>query len=112
LGGAKPAEVLLEACGSEGRAHWLSAAVSHRLGALSPKEAAVVLAAAQGTEDKEIADRLGCSLSTVRTLWQRVYRKTGSVSRRKIIADLWNDAMRLAAESFQDARDKSGTSEE
>ncbi|MEI2454893.1 helix-turn-helix transcriptional regulator [Lysobacter firmicutimachus] len=61
---------------------------------LSPMERSVLLAAARGAEDKQIAATLGCSISTVRTLWQRVYQKTGLTSRRKLIALLWAEAVR------------------
>jgi DNA-binding NarL/FixJ family response regulator len=57
----------------------------------------VLLAAACGAEDKEIAEKLGCSVSTVRTLWQRTYRKTHELSRRMLIAQAWKEACRMAA---------------
>lgn len=60
---------------------------------LSPKEVAVLLEAALGAEDKEIAFALDCSISTVRTLWQRIYVKAGSVSRRKILSVVWQQAL-------------------
>jgi DNA-binding NarL/FixJ family response regulator len=61
---------------------------------LSPMEQSVLIAAARGAEDKQIAASLGCSISTVRTLWQRVYQKTGLTSRRKLIAKIWSEALR------------------
>lgn len=67
---------------------------------LSPTERAVLLAAARGAEDKEIADELGCTLSTVRTLWQRTYKKTHTASRRRLIAAIWVHAFSLASRHF------------
>lgn len=61
---------------------------------LSPMEQSVLLAAARGAEDKQIAASMGCSISTVRTMWQRVYHKTGLHSRRKLIAKIWSEAVR------------------
>jgi FixJ family two-component response regulator len=53
---------------------------------LSPKERAVILAAARGAEDKEIAADFRC------TLWQRSYKKTHTSSRRRVIAAPWDKA--------------------
>lgn len=75
----------------------LSEAARRVYALLSPREVAVLLAAAQGAEDKEIAVQLGCTLSTVRTLWQRMYRKTQATSRRRLIATLWEKACHLAS---------------
>jgi DNA-binding CsgD family transcriptional regulator len=61
---------------------------------LSPMEQQVLLAAVRGAEDKQIAAALGCSISTVRTLWQRVYQKTGMTSRRRLIATIWTETVR------------------
>ncbi|WP_057918350.1 helix-turn-helix transcriptional regulator [Lysobacter antibioticus] len=61
---------------------------------LSPMERSVLLAAVCGSEDKQIAALLGCSISTVRTMWQRVYHKTGLTSRRKLVATIWSEAVR------------------
>ncbi|MGH8083130.1 MAG: response regulator transcription factor [Lysobacter sp.] len=61
---------------------------------LSPMEQSVLIAAARGAEDKQVAALLGCSISTVRTLWQRIYQKTGLHSRRKLIARIWSEALR------------------
>lgn len=72
---------------------------------LSPKERSVLVAAARGAEDKEIAATLGCTLSTVRTLWQRTYKKTRTSSRRQLIAALWGEACRVASLSFIERHD-------
>jgi DNA-binding CsgD family transcriptional regulator len=85
---------------------WLVAAVAQSFSTLSPRERAVLLAAARGAEDKEIAAKLGCSVSTVRTLWQRTYRKTRELSRRMLIARAWKEACRMASLSTFQRRDK------
>jgi|GEM_PF-3572444 len=72
---------------------------------LSPKERSVLVAAARGAEDKEIAAALSCTLSTVRTLWQRTYKKTRTSSRRQLIAALWGEACRVASLSFIERHD-------
>lgn len=59
-----------------------------------------MLAAARGAEDKEIAAELRCTLSTVRTLWQRSYKKTRTASRRRLLAALWEEACQRACRHF------------
>jgi DNA-binding NarL/FixJ family response regulator len=76
----------------------LSDGAGNRYARFSPRELAVVVEAALGAEDKEIAVALGCSVSTVRTMWQRVYRKAGSPSRRQIVASVWQEALRTASD--------------
>jgi DNA-binding NarL/FixJ family response regulator len=88
---------------------WLVAAVAKSFSTLSPRERAVLLAAARGAEDKEIAAELGCSVSTVRTLWQRTYRKTRELSRRMLIARAWKEACRIASLSTFQRRDVAST---
>lgn len=72
----------------------LRSAVRATYARLSPREHAILLAALGGAEDKEIAAALGCSISTIRTLWQRIYQKTGLISRRKLIANVWEEVVR------------------
>jgi DNA-binding CsgD family transcriptional regulator len=79
---------------------WLADAARALYPELSPKEQAVILAAARGAEDKEIAADFRCTLSTVQTLWQRSYKKTHTSSRRRVIAALWDKACQLAACHF------------
>lgn len=83
----------------------LNEAARHVYGMLSPREVAIVLGAARGSEDKEIAAQLGCTLSTVRTLWQRVYRKTQTSSRRRLIATLWEEACYLGGPTIPNGLD-------
>lgn len=78
----------------------LSVAASMKYPLLSPRERAVLVAAALGSEDKEIAADLGCSISTIRTLWQRTYRKMREPSRRRLVALIWEEACRLASVSI------------
>ena len=85
---------------------WLTTAADTIYAALSPKEQAVLLAAARGSEDKEIAAELGCTVSTVRTLWQRTYKKTHIASRRRLVAAIWEKACELAALSFLERHDR------
>ncbi len=73
-------------------APYLTRALSSLHATLSPKEQAVALAAARGSEDKEIASELACTLSTVRTLWQRIYKKTHTTSKRRLISAIWDEA--------------------
>ena len=84
----------------------LSAAAEAKYGLLSRMEHVVLLAAAQGAEDKEIAAQLCCSISTVRTLWQRTYKKTRMTSRRQLIATIWQEALRLARLSSNERHDE------
>lgn len=79
---------------------WLADAARALYSELSPRERAVMLAAARGAEDKEIAAELRCTVSTVRTLWQRSYKKTHTSSRRRLIAALWERACLLASCHF------------
>ncbi|MEI9942393.1 MAG: LuxR C-terminal-related transcriptional regulator [Pseudomonadota bacterium] len=83
-----------ETTSSQVGAPYLSQAIKSLHSALSPKEHAVALAAACGAEDKEIASELACTLSTVRTLWQRIYKKTRTTSKRRLISEIWNEACR------------------
>jgi DNA-binding NarL/FixJ family response regulator len=85
---------------------WLNTAADTIYAALSPKEQAVLLAAARGSEDKEIAAELGCTVSTVRTLWQRTYKKTHIASRRRLVAAIWEKACELASLSFLERHDR------
>lgn len=48
---------------------------------LSPRERAVLGCAADGCSDKEIAGKIGCAISSVRTHLKRVFRKLGVHSR-------------------------------
>jgi DNA-binding CsgD family transcriptional regulator len=52
----------------------------------SPRQAQIVSLVAEGRGDKEIAERLGVSVSTVRTHLQRLYREIGVHSRSRAVA--------------------------
>lgn len=53
---------------------------------LSPRESQTLTFAAVGLTDKEIAVRLGVSLGTVRTYWERLNHKSGAVNRAEAVA--------------------------
>jgi len=55
---------------------------------LSPRESEVLAAAAWGLQNKEIAARLGCELSTVITYWSRIFEKAGFHSRNEVLASM------------------------
>ncbi len=52
----------------------------------SDRETDVLCFAAQGMTDKEIALRGDVALSTIRTYWERIRRKTGTLSRTHAVA--------------------------
>lgn len=53
---------------------------------LSDRERQIVRLGAKGLTDKEIADRLAVSITTVRTYWIRLRRKLGASNRAQAIA--------------------------
>jgi PAS domain S-box-containing protein len=53
---------------------------------LSPREQEIITYAAAGEIDKEIADRLGVSVASVRTYWERLRTKLGAANRTHAIA--------------------------
>lgn len=55
--------------------------------ALSPAELEVMRFLADGFRDREIADRRGCSRSTVNTILRRVYNKLGVHNRSLAVAE-------------------------
>lgn len=64
-----------------------------KIGILSRQEVAVLVAAASGYEDKEIAEALHISYSTVRTIWSRLIGKMRVTSRRHAVARLLEAAL-------------------
>jgi DNA-binding NarL/FixJ family response regulator len=56
---------------------------------LSPQETRLVLVAAGECTNDEAAEQLGCSPSTVRSYWARVFQKTGRRSARDVLALLF-----------------------
>ena len=68
---------------------WLPIAAATIYAALSPKEQAVLLAAARGAEDKEISSRTRLHGFNSVALWQRTYKKTHTASRRRLVAAIW-----------------------
>lgn len=62
---------------------------------LSRRERQVILLAARGLADKEIARELGLSIGTVGTLWSRIRSKIGHYNRtglvvRALLGEEWN----------------------
>ncbi len=53
---------------------------------LTPKENEILLLAAEGKTDKEIAQRLGVTRGTIATHWTRMRERTGAVNRAQVIA--------------------------
>lgn len=56
--------------------------------ALSARETAVLVLTVEGLSDKEIADRLGCSRSSISTYWCRIFSKTGSRPQRAVLSHI------------------------
>lgn len=52
----------------------------------SPREREVLLLAAEGRSDKEIAERLGVGRGTVVTYWSRLRERNGAVNRTQAVA--------------------------
>src|SRR6187431_872265 len=53
---------------------------------LSPQEMRVVEGALRELSNDEIADELGCSSSTVRTYWARIFQKVGCTREHHVLA--------------------------
>jgi DNA-binding CsgD family transcriptional regulator len=53
---------------------------------LSPQEARLLHAALRELTDKKAATELGCSPSTVRTYWARIFQKVGCTRQRDVLA--------------------------
>jgi len=60
---------------------------------LSFQETRLLVAAAREATNEEAAGELGCSPSTVRTFWTRIFEKTGRRSARDVIALLFRFAV-------------------
>lgn len=52
----------------------------------TPREREVLLLAAEGRTDKEIAERLGVTRGTVVTYWRRLRERTGAINRAQAVA--------------------------
>lgn len=61
---------------------------------LSEREAAVLQAATDGAQNKEIAAALGCAPSTVVTYWRRIFTKTSCRSRHEVLSALLRSHLR------------------
>ena len=69
---------------------------NHRL---SPQEMRVVAGALRELSNDEIAQELGCSSSTVRTYWARIFEKVGCSREHHVLARI----ARFASQSTRDA---------
>lgn len=58
-----------------------------RKSGFTPRQAEIVDLIAGGMADKEIARRLGVSVSTIRTHLQRLYREIGAHNRAQAVAE-------------------------
>jgi len=63
---------------------WIAAFVQKNQ--LSPQEIRVVEGALRELSNDEIADELGCSSSTIRTYWTRIFQKVGCSRERHVLA--------------------------
>lgn len=61
---------------------------------LSPRESQVVQLSAEGKSRREIAAELGCEPATVATHWNRILRKTGLPTERRVVSAAWCHALR------------------
>ncbi len=55
---------------------------------LTPRELEVLFLAANGKVDKEAATELGVTLGTIRTYWERINQKLGTMNRTHAVAIL------------------------
>jgi DNA-binding NarL/FixJ family response regulator len=62
-------------------------------GTLSPRQLEIIRLIANGQSDKEIAKRLGISVTTVRTHLQRLYRDCSLRNRAEAVGLLWRMTM-------------------
>ncbi len=69
-------------------------------GELSPRQTQIMGLAAEGMTDKEIALRLGLSVGTLRSHWDRMRMRMGVVSRSAIIARVAEDRRQAIVEEM------------
>jgi DNA-binding NarL/FixJ family response regulator len=63
---------------------------------LSPGQARVVRLILQGRKDKQIAQRLGLSVATVRTYLGRIFTRLGAADRVELVLLVWAVSRELA----------------
>lgn len=56
---------------------------------LTPKQSRIVKHTALGWSLEEIADDLGCAVSTLKGYWKRIHDKTGLRARREVVSAAW-----------------------
>jgi DNA-binding NarL/FixJ family response regulator len=64
---------------------------------LSPRESEIVQLTTQGRSRSEIAIKLGCEPATVASHWNRILRKTGLPTQRRVVSAAWCHALRRPA---------------
>jgi DNA-binding CsgD family transcriptional regulator len=72
------------------------------LDSLSDRESQIVLMAAVGMSDREIADLLQISSGTLGTYWSRIRQKSGFRKRTEALAAFWRRHGTLDVESIED----------
>src|SRR5580658_1275876 len=76
-------------------------AESTAIGEAPKREEQVLVLAARGLTDKEIAIRLGISPDTVGTYWRRILAKYQAASRTEVVAKYAEDRSKAAVENLQ-----------
>lgn len=71
----------------------------------SQRELQVLLLAAEGMTDKDIATHTNLSAGSVRTYWERIRTKAGTRSRAEAVAKALRAAYEAAAEQLREAND-------
>lgn len=74
---------------------------STTIGEAPKREEQVLVLAARGLTDKEIAIRLGISPDTVGTYWRRILAKYQAASRTEVVAKYANERSKAAVENLQ-----------
>ncbi len=69
-------------------------------GPLSPRQRQILLLAAEGLTDRQIAGRIGLGEGTVRTYWERIRARLEARSRSEAIARVLGDEYRSAMEEL------------
>lgn len=76
------------------------------IAALSRQEQLILSLAGQGLADKEIANKIGISMGTVRTYWQRMRDKTNARSRSEILSQCLHSTHSQAVDELQRLKDR------
>ena len=71
--------------------------------ALSPQQARIVELILRGQRDKEIAETLGLSFSTVRTYLQRIFQRSNVTDRVGLVLHIFALSQELVVGQFENA---------